>query len=142
MGELYYLLTAVYQRMGLLTVASYSLEELQRVTFGEPFFKHVDGFADGGDKGISKYLLLDVLIALNHSGKTALALHITAHSEELCAVGCGRDGRKTKDVFPCGNKLLNDLRRDDLSLAKRELVVLADDAVRHKAGLHVRVVGV
>ena len=86
--------------------------------------------------------MFDVLIALNHSGKAALALHVTTHAEELGAVSCGRGGRETEDVFPCSDELLDDLRRYDLGLAKRELVVFADNAVCHDAGLHVRVVGV
>ena len=38
-GELHHLLATVYQRMGFLTVACYCLEELQRVTLGEPFLE-------------------------------------------------------------------------------------------------------
>ena len=128
-GELHHLLAAVYKHMGFLSVSDHGLEELQRVTLREPFLKQVDGFTDGRDKRIGQYLLLNVLIALYHAGKTALALHVTTHAEELGAVGSGRGGRETEDVFPCSDELLNDLRRDDLGLAKRELIVLADNTV-------------
>ena len=141
-GELHHLLAAVYQRMGFLTVACYCREELQRVTFGEPLLEQVNGFADGRDKEVEGNLMFDVLIALNHSGKAALALHVTTHAEELGAVGGGWGGRETEDVFPCSDELLDDLRRDDLGLAKREFIVLADDAVGHYAGLHIGIVGV
>ena len=109
-SELHHFLAAVYQSMGCFPVACHGLEELQRVTLGKPLLEEVDGFTDGSDKGISQYLLLDVLISLDHAGKTALALLVTTHTEKLGAVGCGRCGRKAEDVFPCCDELLYDLR--------------------------------
>ena len=85
---------------------------------------------------------LNLLIALDELGKTAGALYVATSTEKLCAI-CGTwYGRNTENIFPCSNKVLDYLWRNDLGLTQCELVRLADNAVGNCRCLHIRIVGV